>query len=154
MGRHHAAGATRGRDAMLASLSLAAGCVDAVGYLGHCRVFVANMTGNYVLLGLAIGQADGRDVLQSGTMVGRRTIWWLPSARLPQEGARLVPGWRFFGQGITVRRPASAAPVGMATPWQRDDRLIALGPTAPKFFELSTQAGLARAPRSSSGLLA
>jgi uncharacterized membrane protein YoaK (UPF0700 family) len=40
--------------------------VDAVGYLGLGQVFVANMTGNTVLLGLAIGQADGRDVLQSG----------------------------------------------------------------------------------------
>jgi hypothetical protein len=52
---------------MLTSLSLAAGCVDAVGYLGLGQVFVANMTGNTVLLGLAIGQADGRGVLHAGT---------------------------------------------------------------------------------------
>ena len=55
MGRHSAAGVPRSRDAMLTSLSLAAGCVDAVGYLGLGQVFVANMTGNTVLLGLAIG---------------------------------------------------------------------------------------------------
>ena len=34
MGRRNAAALLRGRSAMLTSLSLAAGCVDAVGYLG------------------------------------------------------------------------------------------------------------------------
>jgi len=67
MGRHGAAGVPRSRDAMLTSLSLAAGCVDAVGYLGLGQVFVANMTGNTVLLGLAIGQANVRGVLHAGT---------------------------------------------------------------------------------------
>jgi uncharacterized membrane protein YoaK (UPF0700 family) len=67
MGRRSAAGVLRGRDAMLTSLPLAAGCVDAVGFLGLGQVFVANMTGNTVLLGLAIGQADGRGVLHTGT---------------------------------------------------------------------------------------
>jgi uncharacterized membrane protein YoaK (UPF0700 family) len=66
MGRRGATGVLRGQDAMLTSLSLAAGCVDAVGYLGLGQVFVANMTGNTVLLGLAIGQADVRGVLHAG----------------------------------------------------------------------------------------
>ena len=39
------------------------GCVDAVGYLELGQVTVANTTGNTVLLGIAIGQADGRGVL-------------------------------------------------------------------------------------------
>ena len=67
MGRHGGARVLMGRDAMLTSLSLAAGCVDAVGYLGLGQVFVANMTGNTVLLGLAIGQVGGRGVLHAGT---------------------------------------------------------------------------------------
>ena len=46
----------KARNVMLVSLSLAAGCVDAVGFLALGHVFVANMTGNTVLLGLAIGQ--------------------------------------------------------------------------------------------------
>ena len=53
------------RDAMLVMLSLAAGCVDAVGYLGLGQIFVANMTGNTVLLGLALGQAKGRAALRA-----------------------------------------------------------------------------------------
>ena len=53
------------RDAMLVMLSLAAGCVDAVGYLGLGQIFVANMTGNTVLLGLAIGQTEGQTALRA-----------------------------------------------------------------------------------------
>jgi uncharacterized membrane protein YoaK (UPF0700 family) len=50
---------------MLVMLSLAAGCVDAVGYLGLGQIFVANMTGNTVLLGLALGQAEARAALRA-----------------------------------------------------------------------------------------
>src|SRR5215218_5913432 len=53
------------RDAMLVLLSLAAGCLDAVGYLGLGQIFVANMTGNTVLLGLALGQARGQAALRA-----------------------------------------------------------------------------------------
>src|SRR5207237_7409541 len=46
----------RVRDALLLTLTAAAGSADAVSYLGFGRVFTANMTGNLVLLGIAIGQ--------------------------------------------------------------------------------------------------
>ena len=58
------------RNVLLVLLSLAAGCVDAVGYLGFGEVFVANMTGNTVLLGIAVGQADGEAALRAGTALG------------------------------------------------------------------------------------
>lgn len=54
------------RNSLLVMLSLAAGCVDAVGYLGLGQIFVANMTGNTVLLGLALGQAEARAALRAG----------------------------------------------------------------------------------------
>jgi uncharacterized membrane protein YoaK (UPF0700 family) len=38
------------------ALSLAAGCADAVGYLGLGGVFISNMTGNVILFGIALGQ--------------------------------------------------------------------------------------------------
>jgi uncharacterized membrane protein YoaK (UPF0700 family) len=44
------------RDVMLLALTWAAGNVDAISYLGLGRVFTAMMTGNMVLLGLALGQ--------------------------------------------------------------------------------------------------
>jgi uncharacterized membrane protein YoaK (UPF0700 family) len=50
---------------MLVMLSLAAGCVDAVGNLRLGQIFVANMTGNTVLLGLALGQAEARAALRA-----------------------------------------------------------------------------------------
>jgi uncharacterized membrane protein YoaK (UPF0700 family) len=53
------------RNAMLVMLSLAAGCVDAVGFLGLGQIFVANMTGNTVLLGLALGQARAEAALRA-----------------------------------------------------------------------------------------
>ena len=55
------------RDAMLVSLSLTAGCVDAIGFLALGHVFVANMTGNTVLLGLAIGQWEWGAALRAVT---------------------------------------------------------------------------------------
>jgi uncharacterized membrane protein YoaK (UPF0700 family) len=50
---------------MLVLLALAAGCVDAVGFLGLGQVFTAAMTGNTVLLGLALGRADMLGALRS-----------------------------------------------------------------------------------------
>jgi uncharacterized membrane protein YoaK (UPF0700 family) len=72
-----AAGATSGgswtapspagwRDLLLVTLTAAAGAVDAVSFLGLGGLFTANMTGNIVLLGLAVGRAAGLGVLRSG----------------------------------------------------------------------------------------
>ena len=46
------------RDALLLALTAAAGSTDAVSFLALGRVFTANMTGNLVLLGIAIGQGQ------------------------------------------------------------------------------------------------
>ncbi|MER6506938.1 YoaK family protein [Nonomuraea sp. NPDC001636] len=54
-----------GRFSMLA-LALAAGAVDALSFLALGQVFTANMTGNIVLLGLALGTGDASHVIRSG----------------------------------------------------------------------------------------
>src|SRR6266478_8354365 len=54
-----------GRDGMLLVLTWAAGSVDAISYLGLGHVFTAMMTGNTVLLGLAIGQGELLAALRS-----------------------------------------------------------------------------------------
>ncbi|BFT70855.1 YoaK family protein [Paenibacillus sp. P36] len=46
-------------------LCLISGIVDVIGYLGLGHVFTANMTGNLVLIGIAIGQAQPLAVLRS-----------------------------------------------------------------------------------------
>jgi uncharacterized membrane protein YoaK (UPF0700 family) len=48
----------RGRDVLLLVLTAAAGWADAISYVGLGRVFTANMTGNLVLLGLAVGHVE------------------------------------------------------------------------------------------------
>lgn len=55
----------QGRDSMVLVLTWAASGVDAISYLGLGHVFTANMTGNAVLLGLAIGQGQGLAALRS-----------------------------------------------------------------------------------------
>jgi uncharacterized membrane protein YoaK (UPF0700 family) len=53
------------RDVLLTLVTVTAGCVDAISYLGLGHVFTANMTGNTALLGLAIAQANITGVLRS-----------------------------------------------------------------------------------------
>jgi uncharacterized membrane protein YoaK (UPF0700 family) len=53
------------RNTLILLLAFTAGCVDAISYLGLGRIFTANMTGNTVLLGLALGQAQGLAALRS-----------------------------------------------------------------------------------------
>src|SRR5207247_9301469 len=62
-GLTHARGLAR-RDLLLVVLTFAAGSVDAVALL-RLDVFTAVMTGNIVLLGLAVGQGAYRNALRS-----------------------------------------------------------------------------------------
>lgn len=48
---------------LMLALTFATGVVDAVGYLGLDRVFTGNMTGNVVILGMALVGADDLPVL-------------------------------------------------------------------------------------------
>ncbi|MBC7631215.1 MAG: DUF1275 domain-containing protein [Flavobacterium sp.] len=57
------------------ALTFSTGVIDAIGYLGLDRVFTGNMTGNVVILGMALVGADGLPVLGpllalAGFMVG------------------------------------------------------------------------------------
>ena len=56
---------TLGRESMLLLLTLAAASVDAISYLGLGHVFTAMMTGNTVLLGLALAQGEALAALRS-----------------------------------------------------------------------------------------
>lgn len=58
------------KPACLLALALAAGAVDAISYLGLGRVFTANMTGNTVLLGVALARGSGVDAAHAATALG------------------------------------------------------------------------------------
>lgn len=45
------------------ALTFSTGIIDAVGYLGLDRVFTGNMTGNVVILGMALTGADGLPIV-------------------------------------------------------------------------------------------
>lgn len=53
------------RNGLLLALAFAAGYIDALSYLGLGRVFTANMTGNTVLLAIALAQLDGDAIARS-----------------------------------------------------------------------------------------
>ncbi len=53
----------RVRLILMLALTFSTGIIDAVGYLGLDRVFTANMTGNVVILGMALAHAGGLPIL-------------------------------------------------------------------------------------------
>jgi len=66
-------------------LTAAAGSADAVAYLGLGRVFTANMTGNLVLLGVAIGQGRLEGSIRSAIAFAGFGLGVLTGARLTAE---------------------------------------------------------------------
>lgn len=114
----------RRRDLLLVALTFAAGAVDAVVFL-RLEVFTAVMTGNIVLLGLAIGQGAFRNALRSlialaaysgGVLAGarligaapRETVW--PAHATRALGVECVLQAAFFGGWILT----DARPDGLA----------------------------------------
>lgn len=55
-------------------LTLVTGIVDAVGYLALDRVFTGNMTGNIVILGMAVAGADELPILGPAVALGTFTV--------------------------------------------------------------------------------
>ena len=84
------------RDALLVALTFAAGAVDAVAFLG-LHVFTAVMTGNLVLLGVAIGQGAARNALRGLVAVGGYGIGVLAGARI----VGTVRGEMLFSGAVT-----------------------------------------------------
>jgi uncharacterized membrane protein YoaK (UPF0700 family) len=54
----------------LLALALAGGCVDVISYIGLGKVFTANMTGNTVLLAVALVKGSGADAARSAVALG------------------------------------------------------------------------------------
>ncbi|MET3773973.1 YoaK family protein [Arthrobacter nitrophenolicus] len=94
---------------LLMVLTFGTGIVDAVGYLALDHVFIGNMTGNVVILGMAMAGADGLPVLGpltamvcfsigaavTGLVLGKRSAEW----RLPITVLLLVAGFLLCSLG-------------------------------------------------------
>ena len=116
------------RNGLLLLLACAAGAIDAISYLGLGRVFTANMTGNTVLLGLALVQADHPEALRAslalvgffgGGVLGAWVVEKGPSAGLWPRSftVALALGGGFLvvfavGWLLTGGEPATAAARG------------------------------------------
>lgn len=71
-------------------LTFSTGVVDAVGYLGLDRVFTGNMTGNVVLLGMAVAGGDDLPVLRPALAL----LFFMVGAVLAGRALRKAPsGW-------------------------------------------------------------
>jgi len=87
---------TGARPSILLGMTAVTGMVDAVSFLALGHVFTANMTGNVVFLGFAIGGAEGLSV--SGSLValicfavGALLGGWMTRKAIPQDsGATLA----------------------------------------------------------------
>jgi uncharacterized membrane protein YoaK (UPF0700 family) len=106
------------RNILLILLACAAGAIDAISYAGLGRVFTANMTGNTVLLGLALANLDPDAIMRAGAaligfmigaaisarIVGQRAVQAVWSAQVTKalavESAMLIGvlvGWHIIG---------------------------------------------------------
>lgn len=109
---------------VLVALSFAAGSVDAVVFL-RLEVFTAVMTGNIVLLGVAIGQGAVRNALRSlvalaayaaGVVIGSRLVGTIPrdTAWSPRLARALAAEWMLQAAFLAGWIAAGAAPDGIA----------------------------------------
>ncbi|HWC37029.1 MAG TPA: YoaK family protein [Acidimicrobiales bacterium] len=92
------------RGTILLGLTLVAGCTDAISYLGLGRVFTANMTGNTVLLGLAVAQRDAGAAARSAAALGGFVIGAVVVSLAPE-----LTGTAAGGAGVPAarRRPGT-----------------------------------------------
>ena len=79
---------TLGRDTMLLLLTWAAGSMDAISYLRLGHVFTAMMTGNTVLLGLAVGQGHVLAAARSILALAGFAVGVIVGAMVAQRGPR------------------------------------------------------------------
>lgn len=85
------------RDVLLIALTMAAGVVETVSFLGLGQVFIANMTGNLVLLGISAGQGSSDHIGRLAVALGSFLIGAFAAGRATRKpGAGVWPlGVRF-----------------------------------------------------------
>ena len=80
--------AAGGPGPLLVLTAFAAGGVDALSYVGLGHVFTANMTGNTVLLGLALGRVEGLASLRSLAALAGFALGVAAGALIVERGDR------------------------------------------------------------------
>ena len=102
------------RDLLLIFLTFGSGAVDAVSFLGLGKVFTAMMSGNIVLLGLAVGSAAGSEAVRSAVSVLGYASGVFIGTRLVRRRAERS----LWPTGLTVSLVvAAAAQSGLLVGW-------------------------------------
>jgi uncharacterized membrane protein YoaK (UPF0700 family) len=109
------------RDALLLALTAAAGWVDALSYSALGHVFTANMTGNLVLLGLAVGSAQAGGAVRSVVALAGFAAGALLASALTRDAAGDWP--RRVTAALAVE---AAALVAFAALWRAGTSVEAL----------------------------
>jgi len=109
----------------LVALAAAAGCVDAATFLGLDGVFVANQTGNTVLLGIAVSQGDWEQVARAGGALAAFCAGVLIAAAALRGASR---GWP---ARVTTIVAAQAVALGaLVLGWGPAPTIVAIGVAA------------------------
>ena len=128
---------------LMLALTFATGIIDAVGYLGLDRVFTGNMTGNVVILGMALLGADELPVL--GPLVA--LAGFVAGAA---SGGRVLKGadggWthRVTGLFAVTALVEWVVGVGLLTGLRADERPVQVGVVAVVGAAMGVQAATAR----------
>ena len=129
--------------ALMLGLTFSTGIVDATGYLGLDRVFTGNMTGNVVILGMALLGGDGLPVIGPvialcafvlGAMIAGRVLKPIPSGWSVRTSA-------LFG-GVAVLLAAAAVVASTLGPHMESSWQYTV--TAMLAVAMGMQAGTAR----------
>lgn len=88
---------------LMLGLTFTTGIIDAVGYLGLDKVFTANMTGNVVILGMALTGAEGLPVLGPTLALGGFLVGAAAGGRVLSKSRK---GW---GRATTAALVVSAS---------------------------------------------
>jgi uncharacterized membrane protein YoaK (UPF0700 family) len=138
--RRHPAGLQLG---LMLALTFSTGVIDAVGYLGLDRVFTGNMTGNVVILGMALVGADDLPIL--GPVVA--LVLFMAGAMVSGTALRrLAAGWSTRTTALLAIVAALLGAAGAAVFLMPADRPEAatLAVTGALGLAMGMQAGAAR----------
>lgn len=125
------------------ALTFSTGVIDAVGYLGLDRVFTGNMTGNVVILGMALVGADGLPVVGPVLALGGFMAGAALGGRVLRNAA---PGWtpRTTGLLSLVAATVLALTVVVVLDDENPAKPVALTVTALLGAAMGVQAATAR----------
>ena len=128
---------------LMLALTFATGLVDAVCYLGLDQVFTANMTGNVLLLGMALGQAGdlglvGPLLAMAGFVLGAALV-----GRVLKDSSE---SWSTLSTRLLALVATLVLAVGVVLLLARAEpgRAVRLGVTAALGVAMGTQAAAAR----------